>query len=445
MLPVQISGDAQISQYLVDGLADELITFLTQLQGLNVAARNSTFQFRERSGSIQEIREQLRVLNLLDGSIQKVGNTFRIGAQLIDTETGYQVWAATFERTKDDIHNLPAAIAQEIVQHLGVARQLSAPSGEVNPEAHRLYLKGDYLLRKSQEETELREALRLFDAALTPDPDFPPSLVGSAQTWITLSDQGFHPVGDGYARAKSIAEHAINLDRNLAQAHWVLGWIALYHEWDWPGAERYLRDALLLQPGDTKIIGANAALEQIQGRLERAIELARQVTLRDPLRPSASGNLAYFAWVAGKIEVAESAALRALDLDPQYPGAHLILAQVALERGDLIRARKEIAEEVHPLLGKFGEAILAREEKDYDAEMAAIQSLERDFPDAGAYQIAELYANRNDVNLAFQWLDHAYSLRDPGLVQIKVDPLMENIRADRRYSIILETLNMLGD
>lgn len=442
VLPFQVSGDDQIDQYLVDGLADELMALLTQIQGLNVAARNSTFRFRGRNSAVEEIRQQLRVLTLVDGSIQKIGDNFRVSAQLIDTDTGYQLWAATFDRTEDDIYNLPAGVAQAVVEQLGLGSSVIAPTGELNPEAHRLYLKGDYLLRKGQTEPELREALRLFEAALTIDPEFTPAMVGSAQTWITLCDQGLHPAEDGYGRAKSIAERAIASDHNMAQAHWVLGWVTLYHDWDWPRAERYLRDALLLQPGDTKIIGANAALEQVQGRLDRAIELARQVTLRDPLRASASGNLAYFAWVAGKVDTAESAALRTLELDPQYPGAHLILAQVSLERGDHARAGKSIGREAHPLLKKFGEALLARGRRDYEAERAAIQALEKDFPEAGAYQIAELYANRKDTDLAFRWLERAYSLKDPGLVQLKVDPLMENIRSDARYSAMLSRLNI---
>jgi len=442
VLPFQVSGSHEISQYLVDGLADELITLLTQIQGLHVAARNSTFQFRGRNSAIDEIRQQLRVLTLVDGSIQKVGDSFRLTAQLIDTDTGYQIWAATFDRNEDDLYSLPAGIARAVVERLGLSRSAIVPAGDVNPEAHRLYLKGDYLLREGQEEADLREALRLFEAALTIEPGYTPALVGSAQTWITLSDQAIHPVDDGYGRARVIAERAVSIDSNMAQAHWVLGWIALYHDWDWPKAERYLRDALLLQPGDTKIIGANAALEQVQGRLERAIDLARQVTLRDPLRASASGNLAYFAWVAGAMDIARAAALRTLELDPQYPGAHLMLAQFSLEQGDHITAREEIDREAHPLLKKFGEALLAHEQEDDAAELAAIAQLEKSFSQAGAYQIAELYAHRDDADSAFEWLDRAYSVRDPGLVQLKVDPLMENIRSDSRYSTMLKRLNM---
>lgn len=433
---------ADADEHLSESLADELIALLTQLEELNVAARNSAFTFRDRREALANIRRSLNVGTVIDGSVRRTDAGYRVAVQLVDTASGYQRWAQTFEPAEEDIYAVTVDIAEGVVEALGVDARTITPGTDIDPEAHRLYHLGDQKLRDSTDEAGLEEALRLFEAASALDDEFPLPRVGTAQTWIALADRGMHPVDDGYARARAAGEEAMTIDPDCAEAHLVLGWIALYHDWDWPAAERRLREALTLKPGDTAIIGANAALEQMRGRLDRAVTLAQAVTRRDPLRAATFANLAYFAWTAGDLETARDAASRTIEIDASFPGAYVTLAQVQLESGETAAAADAVNREPHPLLRHFGEALIANAEGDAEAELAAIESLIEEHGDAGAYQVAELYAHRGDADRAFEWLERAYALRDPGLVQLAVDPMMADLRGDPRYASLLARLGL---
>ncbi len=439
VMPFTITG---ADSHLAESLADELIALLTQLREVHVAARNSAFRFRDRRDALADIRDALKVDAVVDGSVLRTDAGYRVAVQLIDTASGYQQWAHTYTPASDDIYAVTIEIARDVVDALGADARSIAMRNAIDPEAHRLYYLGEKKYAQSDDEAGLHDALELFETAAALDDDFPLPHVGIAQTWIALADRAMHPVDDGYAQARAAAEKALAADPDCAEAHLVLGWIALYHDWDWPVAERRLREALTLKPGDTRIIGANASLEQMRARQERAVSLARTVTRRDPLRASAFANLAYFAWTAGRLETAQEAAARAVQIEPAHPGAYLTLAQVRLDAGEIEAARAAVERESHPLLKLFGEALVANAGQDPAAELTAIEMLIDDYGDAGAYQIAELYANRGDADRAFEWLERAYALRDPGLVQLSVDPLIDGIRDDPRYASLVDRLGL---
>jgi tetratricopeptide (TPR) repeat protein len=270
---------------------------------------------------------------------------------------------------------------------------------------------------------------------------WPPHL-GIAEVWIMLADNGYVSAEIGYAQAREIAEQVVRRDENVAEAHRLLGWVALNHEWDWNRAERFLRDALLLQPCEATILGANAALDMVLGRFDRAVELASRVAERDPLRPAAFTNLAYFAYTAGQFDLCEEASKKAIALDPEYPGARLTLAQLRLAQKKYAAAAQEVELEGHPLLKAVGEALVAHDTGNVEGGRFAIETLETDYSDMGAYQIANVYAYRDEPDRALEWLERAYSLRDPGLIQLKVDPLMVNLRGDPRYQAMLDRLGL---
>jgi TolB-like protein len=439
VMPFTITG---ADAHLAESLADELIALLTRIDALNVAARNSAFRFGERREALGDIRTSLNVGAIVDGSVRRTDDGYRVAVQVIDTATGYQRWAETYQPADADIYAVTIDIAEAVVATLGADASAIAASGDIDPEARRLYHLGDQKYRDSTNEAGLREALRLYEAAAALDSDFPLPHVGIAQTWVGLADRGLYPVDDGYARARAAGKEAIAIDPDCAEAHLVLGWIALYHDWNWSAAESRLREALTLKPGDTTIIGANAALEQMRGRHERAVALARAVTRRDPLRAATYANLAFFAWTAGSVETAVEAASRAIEIEPAYPGAHVTLAQVRLDAGEIDAAEQAVEGESHPLLKRFGRALIEHAKGNGAAELAAIEALIDDYGDAGAYQIAELYAHRGDADRAFEWLERAYELRDPGLVQLAVDPMMANLHGDPRFVSLIDRLGL---
>jgi len=440
VLPFSIAGAADVDRYFGDGLAQEILTTLATIRDLRVAARNSAFDFRDRRGDLDAIRETLTVDAVLDGSIRRDGNRLRIQVQLVDTRTGYNLWANTYDRELGDAFTLQTDIAREIAAQLSV--ELRGLGGDATgiespePEAYLAFLRGSYLYETSNDETSLRSALDHLKTAIRLDPGFARAQALLAGAWIRLGDYGYLPPDDAYALGREHAERALELDPGLAEAHQMRGWIAMYNDRDWPSARRSLATALDLAPGDADIISANAALHYHLAHLGRAVALAEMAVARDPLRAWTHYNLGYFRFAAGDLDGA-AAALEPIDaLVPDYPRAGLLRVQIDLERGDVDRAAQRT--ETHPLLSLMAEGLVAAARGEHDAALAAVARMERDYAATSPYQIAEMYAWLGDTEAAFHWLEEAYTLADPGLAELQVDRLLDPIRDDPRYAELLE-------
>jgi tetratricopeptide (TPR) repeat protein len=209
----------------------------------------------------------------------------------------------------------------------------------------------------------------------------------------------------------------------------------LYYEWDWTGARHSLERALELAPGDAFVLNANAALNFHLGQLDSAVRLAELATDRDPLRASPHYNLAYFRFAAGDLDGAERALARTEELAPGYPLAGLLRVQIDLARGNVALA--ESRSEPNPILGPMADALTAEARGDREAALTAVRGLERDHADTAPYQIAGIYARLGEREAAFRWLDRALEMRDPGLIELRADPLLEPLRDDPRYRELL--------
>lgn len=446
VLPFSFASAADDDRYFGDGLAQEILTTLATVRDLRVAARNSAFDFRDRRGDLGAIREALAVDAVLDGSIRRNGNRVRIQVQLVDTRTGYNLWANTYDRELGDAFTLQTDIARAIAGQLSVelrgqgrdAAGIESP----DPEAYLAFLRGSYLDETAKDEAGLRSALEHFRTAVRLDPQFARARALLAGAWIQLGDYGYLPPDEAYALGREQAERALELDSGLAEAHQMQGWIAMYNDWDWPNARRSLATALDLAPGDADIISANAALHYHLAHLGRAVALAEMAVARDPLRAWTHYNLGYFRFAAGDLDGA-AAALDSIDaLVPDYPRAGLLRVQIDLERGDVDRAAQRT--ESHPLLALMAEGLIAAARGERDAALAAVARMERDHAATSPYQIAEMCAWLGDTEVAFHWLEEAYALRDPGLAELQVDRLLEGIRDDPRYAELLERVGFSG-
>ncbi|HSN51156.1 MAG TPA: winged helix-turn-helix domain-containing protein [Woeseiaceae bacterium] len=447
VLPFSIAAMADDDRYFGDGLAQEILTTLATIDGLRVAARNSAFDFRDRRGDLDGIRDALAVDAVLDGSIRRAGNRLRIQVQLVDTRTGYNLWANTYDRELGDAFQLQTDIARAIAGQLSVelrGRKSDAAVPESpDSEAYLAFLRGSYLYETSNDEAGLREALDHFQAAVRLDPGFARARALLAGAWIRLGDYGYLPPDEAYAMGREQADRALELDPDLAEAHQMRGWIAMYNDWDWPAARRALTTALDLAPGDADVISANAALHYHLAHLGRAVALAEMAVARDPLRAWTHYNLAYFRFAAGDLDGA-AAALAPIDqLVPGYPRAGLLRAQIDLASGaiDLAASRTES----HPLLALMAEGLVAAARGDRVAALDAVAEMERDHASTSPYQIAEMYAWLGDTEAAFRWLERAYSIRDPGLAELLVDPLLESLEGDPRYADLLERVGFTAD
>ncbi|QIB66126.1 winged helix-turn-helix domain-containing tetratricopeptide repeat protein [Kineobactrum salinum] len=380
VLPFRVLGNEEVDRYFGDGLAQEILTTLSRLRELRVAARSSAFEFRDRGDALQDIREALNVDAVLEGSIRREGERVRIQAQLTDTRSGYLLWADTYDRPLDDAFILQSDIALAIADHLSVAlteaRRLAPNQGQADSGAYLAYLHGRYLYETSRDEAGLQQARQYLETALEQGSDLATARAALAGVWARMADFGFVRPSTAYEQARVEAERAIAQAPELGEAHLVLGWIRLYHDWDWDGARDSLSRALELNPGDAFTISANAALHYHLAQLERAVLLAEMAVERDPLRASSFYNLAYFRYAAADFEGAEQALERVEALVPDYPRAGLLRVQIDLERNDVAAAASRV--ESHPLLSLMASALVAAAQGDRQTALAALAEMERD-------------------------------------------------------------------
>jgi Tfp pilus assembly protein PilF len=270
-----------------------------------------------------------------------------------------------------------------------------------------------------------------------------------ARAWTLLArvrnlqaGSGYIPLGEGYEKGKKDVEKALELDPNLADAHEAMGLIKTTYEWDWTGADAAYKRALQLEPANAVVVGGAATLAASLGRFDEAMALARQSIELDPLRVAGHFNLSFNAYYAGKLQEAEAAARKALELNPQYPVGRWLLVRICLAQGKAEEALAEIQKEPEPLWRGLGLALAyhaAGKKKEADAALADFVGK---YHDDSAFQIAEVYAYRGEIDNAFEWLERAYKQRDAGLAEMKGDPLLRNLERDPRYKAFLKKLNL---
>jgi tetratricopeptide (TPR) repeat protein len=247
---------------------------------------------------------------------------------------------------------------------------------------------------------------------------------------------------EGYRQAREAAARAIALNPNQADGYVALGWVQMHYDWDWKHAEANLEKAAELEPGSAEVLRYQSSLYLILGRRAEALDLYKRVVELDPLRARGYSHLGYDFYFVGKYEDAEAALQKALTLNPQKEEDHLIRGEILLAEGMPQQALGEMEQEPGAVWKLFGEALAYQALGRRDASDAALEKFIADNSKDAAYQIAQLYAYRGEVNKAFQWLDLAYERHDAGLTCIKYDPLLSNVRQDTRYAELLRRMRL---
>jgi TolB-like protein/class 3 adenylate cyclase/tetratricopeptide (TPR) repeat protein len=460
VLPFTDLSPEKDQEYFTDGLAEELLNVLSKIRGLRVVSRTSAFSFKGTKVDIPTVAQKLNVATILEGSVRKAGKRVRITAQLIQVATDSHLWSETYDRELEDIFAVQDDIAQSVVKELRSALFREKPDalasaaaktevqaatkgrGE-NIEAHRLYLQGRFFEdRLTREDTA--KAIAYYQQALALDPEYVLAWTGLARTYADQAGFSWEAVAEGSRKARDAAERALELEPDLAEAHRAMGWIRMYHDWNWKGADASFRRALELAPGDAQVLRGAAALAGNLGRQEEAIGLLRRAVALDPLNVSVHRNLAYQCLSTGLLEEAEATANKALELNPQGGFPHYILGLVELAQGRSEEALATFGREVHEGFRLHGLSLaqhaLGRPKKSDAGLRAFIEKYARE----GAVQIAETYAYRGEANLAFEWLERAYAQRDPGLSELRIDFLLRGLHADPRWQSFLEKMRFVG-
>jgi TolB-like protein len=474
VLPFLDMSEKKDQEYFSDGLSEELIDLLTKIPDLQVPARTSSFYFKGKQTTISDIAKALRVAHVLEGSVRKSGNVLRITAQLIRVDNGYHLWSETYDRQLDDIFKVQDEIAGAVVRALKASLLPGeAPSATLttSTEAYDLYLQAEALRRQRSSDDALKAYVYL-KRAVSLDPKFALAwsalariLTNDSIDWTRIfnsdstsqsadADQKWGPSfgsadlnqhwtrswAQARAAAHAAAEEAIKLGPDLGASHMAMADV-LESEPDWSAADRETKKAIELEPANARITLAAAYIAICLGRVAEGLQLAERAAKQDPLGEAIS-TIAFGQYVSGGLDEAQVSVRKVIELYPTASLNHFVYAMVLLARGDSQAALSELERETLPQFRDVYRPIILnalgrRAEADRGIAMA-----EEKWANGMAYNIATVYASRNDSDRAFHWLERAYLQHDGGLSWVKVDPLLRSLRQDPRYKAFLLKMRM---
>jgi len=435
------SGEAG-RQYFSDGISEDLITALSQFPGLKVIGRTSAFQFRDSKEDSRSIGAKLGVAHLLEGSVRRSGETVRVSAELIDTADGSTQWSGRYDRTYKDLFALQDEITRAVAGELRAkllpgdhaeAQSERPPSGSL--EAYNALLQGRFYAHRDTEADD-RQAIEHCTEATRLDPRYALAWSALAQAWTSLSAYylDLAATKEANSRAREAAEHALALAPELATAHIARGYVLQIADFDWRGAEAEFRRALALAPndGDAKFYLGN--LLATFGDLEPAVELTRQALAIDPLRADWYAWLGDYLYVLNRLDEAERAIRKALDLQPAGASYYWNLTVIEIKRGNAPGALAAALREVPGFWQDSALALARQIGSDRKAADAALRTLIEKDANTTPYGIAQVYAQRNDPQQTFEWLDRAWSNRDTGIQYVLYDPFILRYKDDPRFA-----------
>jgi TolB-like protein/tetratricopeptide (TPR) repeat protein len=450
VLPFADMSQQHDQEYFADGIAEEILNALAQVEGLHVCGRTSSFSFKGKTDDIKAIGQKLGVTTVLEGSVRRAGAQVRINAQLIRTVDGFHLWSKTFDRDLANVLAVQEEIARRVVESLKVKllpghAAASRVARTYDPEAYSKYLLGKELFR-SGSIPDAKRALQVNEEAVARDPRLAPAWAGIAWDliWLeSMAGEGNSP--EMRARAFTAAERAIDLEPELPD-----GWLARGRArgaflYDWQGALADLEKARSLGPGDATVFVNLGRVQLARGDVARATaEFERAVRL-DPLSPE---NWAYLglAHVSSRDHEGGRAALeRALEISPQYDWARWVLYADLVSTGRAQEALSVARDGRMAWVRNHGLAVAAHSLGREKEASAALEALIRAQARDSAYQIAEAYAWRGDADRAYTWLERAADQRDPGIFWLRSDPLLGKIRQDPRWKPFLRRVNLPVD
>lgn len=444
---VNISGNKD-QEYFSDGLTEELLNSLSHIDGLQVAARTSSFSFREHP-DIAEVAHKLNVSTVLEGSVRRSGHTMRIMAQLNNAVTGFHLWSQTYDRDVSDVLKVQTDIANAVANALKVTLlgDFGAKidlGGTRNPAAFDAYLRGLKLARgPASNSADALAAIAAYSEAVRLDPNYAIALAARGYTLGTYA--GFFATGravsETWDRALADAQKAISIAPALGDAHMVLGAVRLYGSFDFASANNELERALQLAPGNAVVLYEYARLAAYLGHTDVAITAARRGVTLDPLNLRTHRELGDMLLFARRYPEALAAYQESITLDPAGAVRDYFKQGMAYYLlGDLHAARTSCESKSDDPFGQLCLAIVLHKlGQREDAESALTRAIAL-VGEAPAYQCAQVYAQWADQPRALDWLETALRTHDSGLPKLRVDPLLDPLRNEPRFQAIERAL-----
>jgi TolB-like protein/Tfp pilus assembly protein PilF len=437
---VNLSGDPS-QDYFSDGLTEELLNSLAEIEGLQVAARTSSFSFKEHP-DIATVAHKLNVGAVLEGSVRRSEHTVRVTAQLINAVTGFHLWSKTYDRDLGDVLKLQTEIATAVANALRVTLlgDISAKielGGTRNPAAFDAYLRATKRSINSHEANDLQAAAAGFTEAIRLDPHYALAFAGRS---IARGDfASFYATGpsvrSSFDKARADADMAISLAPGLAEGRLAL---AFFFEGtlDFARATQEYDRALALAPGKERVIRNYGLFAVVMGQTDSGLAALRRAVALDPLGFNTHRYLGRGLIYARRYEEAVTAYANALALEPDDPSSRGYRGLAYFLLGDFQNARSSCDIKAE---GNAAQRCLAlaydKLGRHSDAE-GVLTRIRASMGDSGAFHYAEIYSQWGKPAQALEWLDTAMRMRNPWLEWVKTDPLLDPLRREPRFQAI---------
>jgi len=452
VLPFENVGGDPKTEFLSDGLADHLIISLSQMRrhGLKVRPFSSVSRYKRRLMDVPTIGRELNVQDVVTGALHQSGDDLWISVALVDAREDNHLWGKRYQAKLGGILDLQDQIARDVAANLslrltGEEEQRLTKRYTEDPEAYLLYREAHYHWNKFTEEG-LSTAIEYCQRALKHDPNYALAYVGLAQCYVLLGNLYRGP-RETFADARRCAEKALEIDDSLQAAHTFLGAVYLFHDWNWASAAVELKMGTGLNAHTSSLTLYGFCLAAL-GRLPEALDTLRRGQELEPLAPAHRIGLAMaYNWLR-QYEQAIAEAQKAFDLDPNFPLAYaelglayvqtgmtdeaIVKLQRALDLGQKHPSVKGMLGYAYAAAGKRPEALKVVE------ELAAISPGRFGF----ALPIARIFAALGETDQAFEWLRKACNERTPFVIWLKVDPTMDNLRSDPRFTQVLKHMGL---
>ncbi|HQR36479.1 MAG TPA: FlgO family outer membrane protein, partial [Blastocatellia bacterium] len=431
-----LSGNAS-QDYFGDGVTETLINELSKIRDLKVIARTSAFAFKGKETDVREIGRRLGVAAVLEGSLRRDAETVRVTVRLVSTEDARILWTGDLTRPLKDILIAQDEIGCSVAESLKtiLCRDLKYHPGTINLTAYEAYLKG----RDRRVKGDPKAAAEFYQQAISADPDYPLAWAGLAEAYTVLEVNSLVPPRSVAGKARESALKAIALDDSLAAPYAALGLLTAFSDRDWATGERYLQQALAINPNYAIAHAWYGNTLMVQGKFAEAERQYLHARELDPLNPGFLNNLAetYHYWQQPDRCLVQAA--KALELDPANEWARFNQAKCYLALGRYDEAMQISLDAKYKNLMQAGVFALSDRQREAQKLLPLIL---KDWGHISPYIIASLYARLGEKDAAFDWLQKAADQQQADLVSLKIEPNFDVLRTDPRFAELLRRIGL---
>jgi len=444
--PLAAEGRDQILEL---GMADTLIAKLSGSREMIVSSLSAVRKYTNLDQDSVAAGRELQVDSVLEGSVQKAGDRIRATARLIRVADGASLWASTFDEKFTDVFSVQDTISQKVADALalrlsGEEKERLAKRDTKDVEAYQLYLTGRYHWNRLTP-TELKTSIGFFQQAIDKDPGYAMAYFGLAEANRGLAINADVPSQDCLPQAKAAAEHALQLDDSLPEAHASLSFCLIWYDWDWAGGQTQARRAIALNDNSAIAHFSYAHVLSDLGRHDEAIAEIGKARELDPVFLLTCALEGMFLHHAGRDAEAKAKLDKALQLDPNFWVTHLMLGRVLAQQKQYGEALEELTKAKDlshgnsEAVGSIG-YVLARQGRTAEAQALLQELMKR--PNEPSYGVALVYAGLNQQDGALQWLGKACDQKDVRVTLLKVDPRWEDIRPSPGFQALLKRVHL---